>query len=66
MLEHQKSVLKGVSNDKYLFKKELIKSMAWLNLQDQIELRKWVKDNFLNLHPEIVKDVLYPKLEYAM
>lgn len=66
MLEHQKKVLKGVSKDKYLFKKELLKSMAWLNAHEQTQLRKWVWENYNHVHSEIIKDVLYPKYEVAM
>jgi hypothetical protein len=65
MLEHQKIVLNGVKNDKKLFRKELIKSLAWLNSHEQIQLRKWVRENFHHVHAEIIKDVLYPKYEQA-
>lgn len=61
MLEHQKIVLNGVKNNKKLFKKELIKSMAWLSPHEQTRLRKWVRENFYHLHAEIIKDVLNPK-----
>ena len=65
MLEHQKIVLNGVKNSKKLFKKELIKSMIWLNAHDQTKLRRWVREKFYHLHAEIIKDVLYPKYEQA-
>ena len=59
MLEHQKTVLRGVSDDKTLFRKELIKSMVWLDAHEQTELQGWVCTNYQMLHPEIIKDVLH-------
>ena len=59
MLEHQKMVLKGVFDNKYLFKKELIKSMSWLNKNDQILLKMWIYKNFRDQHPDIINDVLF-------
>lgn len=60
MLEHQKIVLRGVSHDKSLFRKELIKSMAWLNANDQTELRSWVSQIYRDQYPNIIKDILDP------
>ena len=65
MLEHQKIVLQGVSYDKYLFRKELVKSLSWLNNEEQKQLAKWVKENFIHQHTETIMDVFYPKYEYA-
>lgn len=65
MLEHQKKVLTSVSFDKPLFRKELIKSLSWLNEEEQIQLAKWVKENFAHLHSDIIMDVFYPKYDYA-
>lgn len=65
MLEHQKIVLQGVSYDKYLFRKELIKSLSWLNKSDQQTLIKWVKEKFASRHADVIIDVLYPKYDYA-
>ena len=59
MLEHQMTVLKGVSHDKTLFKKELMKSLAWLNAQDQTQLWRWVNENYQHVHPEIIRELLY-------
>lgn len=65
MLEHQKKVLKSVSFDKTLFRKELIKSLSWLNNKEQIQLAKWVRENFAHLHANIIMDVCHPKYDYA-
>ena len=65
MLEHQKIVLKGVSNDKKLFRKELIKSLAWLNAYELTQLRLWLRENFYQKHSDIIKEVLYPEYQEA-
>ncbi len=46
MLEHQKLVLTHVSNDENLFKRELLKSFKWLNSTEQLQLTKWLMQNF--------------------
>ena len=46
MLEFTKSVLKKVSFDKSLFKKELAKSMRWLNRQEVLTLKIWALITF--------------------
>lgn len=65
MLEHQKKVLQGVGNDKYLFKKELLKSLGWLNENEIKLLTQWVKEQFTHMHADVLMDVLYPKFNYA-
>lgn len=45
MLSHQKHVLQKVSGNKELFKKELIKSLAWLEKEEIEELIQWLKKN---------------------
>ncbi len=46
MLEFTKKVLKKVSFDKILFKKELAKSMRWLNRQEVLTLKIWALTTF--------------------
>ena len=65
MLELQKKVLNGVSNDKGLFKKELIKSLAWLNSFELKELKKWLMAKFYDVHRDIINEVLPPELDFA-
>ena len=48
MLEHQKWVIKNLSGDKELFKKELYKSLAWLGKEEIEELLEWLKSNYWN------------------
>ena len=43
-LNYTKSILKKVSFDAYLFKKELKKAYYLLCPQDKLDLEKWVKD----------------------
>lgn len=57
MLEVQKKVLEGVSFSKELFKKELIKSHAWLNHKELEDLQTWVIKNYRSIHPEIINEV---------
>ncbi len=46
MLEHSKLVLKAVAQYPVLFKKELQKSLAWLNNDDKKALLFWVKKEY--------------------
>ena len=57
MLELQKFVLEHVRDDVQLFKKELIKSIKWLNQPDLEKLKEWVWNEFGNTHADIIKDV---------
>ena len=63
MLEHQKIVLKGVGDNKVLFRKELIKSISWLEGEDLALFRNWVGTTFSHVHPEIIKEVLHTTQE---
>lgn len=65
MLEHQKIVIKGVIHDKDLFKKELIKSLCWLESGEQQKFQQWIIDNYKNIHPEIIDEIIYSKINYA-
>ena len=65
MLEIQKKVLAGVSNDKGLFRKELIKSHKWLDVLELKELKKWVVEKFYDMHKDIINEVLEINLAYS-
>ena len=58
MLEHQKIVLSGVSDNQMLFRKELSKSMQWLNTEQQRQLGRWVRENFNHQHAQVIDEVL--------
>ena len=57
MLEHQKIVLNAVSDDLHLFKKELTKSIKWLNQTEQRELCRWIDIEFFHSHKKIAQEV---------
>lgn len=59
MLEHQKLVLQNVATNRNLFKKELFKSMAWLNAYELTQFRKWVRETFWATHKDVIQEVLY-------
>ena len=46
MLEFSKKILNKVSFDKFLFRKELLKSLKWLNKQEIIMLKIWALASF--------------------
>ncbi len=42
MLDHQKTILNNLHNNRLLFVKELKKSMNWLTMQEIKELEHWI------------------------
>ena len=46
MLEQQKNVIRNLSGGKELFKKELYKSLAWLEKKEIEEFVEWLKSNY--------------------
>jgi hypothetical protein len=65
MLEYCKKVLNAVQDDEYLFKKELIKSISWLNDSDQIKLKEWVKNKYNYKHSDVIKEIIQTKYSFA-
>ncbi len=55
MLEHQKMVLRAVSDNEELFKKEMKKALTWLKPRERVLFRKWLRENYLDQFPELVK-----------
>ena len=55
MLEFCKSILEKVSFDQVLFKKELIKSIQWINTKDAKSLRKWCIEMYGNKYSDIIQ-----------
>ena len=64
MLDHSKLVLKKVSFDTNLFKKELLKAVNWLNPVDVIKFEEWCFSHFETEHRQILITV-FNKVEYA-
>ncbi len=65
MLELCKTVLNGVHEDKNLFRKELIKSLSWLDQEDQDKFQRWVRERFGNEYPDIIDEILKTKYSFA-
>jgi hypothetical protein len=59
MLEHQKLILRNVSQCSDLFKKEIQKSIKWLKVSEIILLFEWLKDNFWSTNQKEIEEVLY-------
>ena len=57
MLEHQKKVLRQISYDKELFRREILNSFKWLKSYEIIMLHKWLKDNFSRTHNDVIQTV---------
>lgn len=57
MLRHQKIVLSNVRHHLPLFRKELIKSLQWLNDEERNELEEWLEFYFNGTHAEIIEEV---------
>jgi hypothetical protein len=57
MLELQKFVLTHVREDVQLFKKELIKSILWLDTPDLEKLKEWVWNEFGRTHADVIREV---------
>ena len=55
MLEFCKSVLEKGSFDQVLFKKELIKSIQWINTTDGKSLREWCIEMYGNKYSDIIQ-----------
>jgi hypothetical protein len=54
MLEFSKSVLQKVSFDHLLFKKELSKSIQWINQNDLEHLREWCLEMYGSRYANII------------
>lgn len=57
MLEHQKYIIRSISSDKYLFQKELKKSIGWLDPLEMAELHSWIMRNYWETHRDVISEV---------
>lgn len=57
MLDHQKSILNQLSENRELFRKEIVKSFNWLKSYEILQLHKWLKENYMETHGDIIKDI---------
>lgn len=65
MLDLCKTVLNGVQEDEFLFRKELKKSLSWLNDEDKLRLQMWVEMHFYHLHKKVIEEVFYSDYNVA-
>lgn len=58
MFELSKSILKGVSFDEQLFKKELHKIILWLgeNKKEYVKLKNWCYNRYNHQFPKILEE----------
>lgn len=57
MLELTKKILRGVSFDRLLFKKELNKALSWITDPEEIKkFRTWCIVEFGEIYPTIVRN----------
>jgi len=57
MLEMAKGVLRGVSFDKNLFRKELKKVLNWITQEERTHLKQWCKRMFGQVHHDVLVEV---------
>ena len=55
MLEFSKRILSKVSFDQYLFKRELRKSVGWINQKESMHLKIWALATFSQYKNIIIK-----------
>ncbi|MFC2138257.1 hypothetical protein ACFLTE_08790 [Bacteroidota bacterium] len=59
VLDFKKLALQCISDDKQLFKEELIRSIDMLTATDILILYNWLEENYLISHCEIINEVFY-------
>lgn len=57
MLEHQKTIIMNSVHDKNMFRKELVKSINWLNQNEQQKLYLWLKDKYSKMYGDMIEAV---------
>lgn len=63
MLEHQKILLMNSVHDFNMFRKELVKSLNWLDQFERQKLYLWLRDKYWNTHSDLIETVF--KMEVA-
>ena len=61
MLEHQMTVLRAVADNQDLFKKELIKSLDWLDFEEKLKLKTWLQENYPGEHSDLINEAFTGK-----
>ncbi|MEY4571439.1 MAG: hypothetical protein RLZ10_650 [Bacteroidota bacterium] len=58
MLELTKKILRNVSFDQKLFRKELIKSLRWIREGEELQnFKNWCNQEFGSIYPTILNEV---------
>jgi|TARA_B110000495_G_C22949738_1_gene556170 hypothetical protein len=57
MIDMYKKVLRGVSFDQRLFKKELLKARRWMAKDDALLLKTWCLATFTGAHKDLIMEV---------
>lgn len=55
MLDYCKTILKAVSFDKRLFKKEYRKALKWLSIDEGRELKYWLRREYVRTNQSSLK-----------
>lgn len=58
-------VLRAVSDNEELFKKEMIKALIWLKPREKYIFRKWLRENYLKRYPDLVELSEHPGEEIS-
>ncbi len=58
MLEMTKTVLRKVSFDRNLFRKELTKAKKWLEKEDLVLLKAWCLATFAGTYDDLILEVI--------
>ncbi len=61
MLEHQMTVLKAVADNHALFRKELIKSLDWLDFEEKTKLKAWLQENYCGEYSDLISETFAGK-----
>jgi hypothetical protein len=57
MLEHQMMMIENVSDSSDLFRKELIKSIKWLDVRQLCIFKSWVVEKFNGIYGDIIGSI---------
>jgi hypothetical protein len=66
MLEHQKILLEHSVHDENMFRKELTKSLQWLNWDEQQKLYLWLRNNFWDTYSKLIETVFFKEAEWSI
>jgi hypothetical protein len=65
MIEYAKEILPKVSSWKELFRKELIKCVAWAGPENRDEIYNWCCRHYADSHSDVLEEVFPDKKRYT-